>query len=221
LLQNIENFISVFKPLKELKDTVSEKGESTITASDTVFKSDSVFGTTVTKIAFKDDFLICDDFGKEWADFIGLKGESIIFYHCKHGDSVMSATAFHDIVGQALKNIGKLTPSESDLKNKRIWEKDYKTKKVQTKIKRLIKGASVSKFLSTFSQVVFRPNHRREISLVVNFISKKELTSRLQTLKKTHTCKGKSEVIQILWFLSSLIATCQENFIDINIYSKE
>lgn len=221
LMQNIENFISVFKTIKELNDTVSEKGEDTLSPTDTVFKADSVFGLTVNSIAKNDDFLICDDLGKEWADFIGIKGESIIFYHCKHGDSVMSAKAFHDIVGQALKNIGKLTPSDSDLKNKKIWGEYYKGKKVQTKIKRLIRGVSVARFLYNFSHIVFRPNHRREINLVVDFISKKDLTSRLQTLRKTQTCKGKSEVIQILWFLSSLIATCQENFIDINIYSKE
>lgn len=221
LLQNIDNFISVFKPIKRLNSTVSEKGEKSFTVNDTSFRSDSVFGLTIAEIANNDDYLICDDLGKEWADFIGIKGDTIKFYHCKHGDSVMSATAFHDIVGQALKNIGKLTPSDSELKNKNIWEKKYKGKQIQTKIKRLIIGSSVPKFLSLFSVIKYRPNHRREINLVIDFISKRDLTSRLSALKKTHSCKGKSEVIQILWFLSSLIATCQENFIDINIYSKE
>jgi hypothetical protein len=45
----------------------------------------------------------------------------------------MSATAFHDIVGQALKNIGKLTPSNSDLKDKKYGKKIIRGKKFKRK----------------------------------------------------------------------------------------
>lgn len=52
------------------------------------------------------DYLICDDMQSEIADFIGIstKKRKIYFIHCKYKKSLLSASAFEDVLGQASKN---------------------------------------------------------------------------------------------------------------------
>lgn len=63
---------------------------------------------------FTPDTIICDDLGSEAADFIAIsfKSRSLAFIHAKASSSnaKISASAFHDVVAQASKNMVYLTP---------------------------------------------------------------------------------------------------------------
>src|SRR5690606_20093735 len=111
----------VFTPYQELEAVTSEKGN--FTANSTAFEENSLFGFVESSFLANSEYFICDDLGKEWADHIELKDESITFYHSKYKDSSFSATAFQDIIGQAQKNLGNLSPSDNQWPIKQtFWE---------------------------------------------------------------------------------------------------
>jgi hypothetical protein len=54
------------------------------------------------------------------------------------------------------------------------------------------------------------PNVTREVKIVVDFISMSGLKTRLQKLKDGIAFREQNEIVQILWFVSSLVASSQE-----------
>ncbi len=209
LLENINAFLKIFIPREELKHVVSEKGS--FTSSSEKFDRNSIFGFVENSFIDDSCYFICDDLGKEWADHIGLSDDSITFYHSKFKSSNMSASAFQDIIGQAQKNLGNLSPSENQWPLKKaLWSKNYKTDKIETNIKRLRKGDNTSNSIEYFKNLKVYPNLKKKVILVINFISKAQLEDRLNKLKREENFTEKNEVIQILWFISSLISSCQE-----------
>ena len=110
LLGNIDHFMKIFISYEELINTTSEKGS--FTRAQTLFTNDSIFNFVEAQFLDDSDFFICDDLGREWADHIGITEDKVTFYLSKYKDSSFSATAFQDIIGQAQKNLGNLTPQE-------------------------------------------------------------------------------------------------------------
>lgn len=157
------------------------------------------------------NFFVCDDLGREWADHIGVTEEKVMFYLSKYKDSTFSATSFQDIVGQAQKNLGNLTAQDYQLASKRdFWNGIYPN----SEIKRLRKGDDVDDFINQFKAAIKNPYLKREMYLVINFISKSELQENLNKLKSGITFGQKNETIQILWFISSLVSSCKEVNVD-------
>lgn len=205
LLGNIDHFLEVFQPYVELKDTLSEKGVPLNTSQE--FPNNSIFQFIEDKFLADSKYLICDDLGREWADYISIKEESIAFYHAKWKDSQFSASDLQDVIGQAQKNLGNIIPLDNQLdKKSEFWKKNY----ASTQIKRLRKGSDIDETVIEYKNLRFLPNLRKQVYIVINFISKNELKDRLQKLKKGENFKEKNEVIQILWFVSSLISSCHE-----------
>lgn len=102
---SIKSIIDILHPRPELTNCSSEKGKfSSQTKS---FSTDSAFNAVET-IHNQDDYIFCDDLGLEWADHITLNkaNSCITFIHSKHGDPSTSASNLHDVVGQAIKNLG-------------------------------------------------------------------------------------------------------------------
>ncbi|WP_320018668.1 hypothetical protein [Labilibaculum manganireducens] len=209
LLGNTESFLRVFKPNITLSNVKSEKGQ--VTKTSTNFSIGSIFEFVESEFLPAYTFFLCDDLGNEWADHIGLSDDNISFFHSKYKESNFSASAFQDIVGQAQKNLGNLMPSDNQwAMKKKSWNKKYALNKTITNINRLRKGTSVNDSIQYFQDLKSYPNLTKCVYLVINFISKKELTDRLEKLKKNESFKEKNEVIQILWFVSSLISSCNE-----------
>ncbi|GET31455.1 hypothetical protein PbJCM13498_03180 [Prolixibacter bellariivorans] len=209
LLGNIDAFLSVFRPFKELKEVSSEKGM--VEAESTYFSRESIFGFVEDNFLEESRFFLCDDLGKEWADHIGLYEDSISFFHSKYKDSKFSASDFQDIVGQAQKNLGNLSPSEYQWQMKvNFWNNYYVLDHVSTQINRVRKGESAEAAMEYFKQLQSFPNLKKKVYLVINFISKADLADRLELLKEGKTFKERNEVIQILWFISSLVLSCNE-----------
>ncbi len=209
LLGNTEAFLKVFKPYHELGSVTSEKG--TIQNSSTHFSTDSIFGFVENKFLSDSQFFICDDLGKEWADHIGLYDDNISFFHSKYKESAFSASAFQDIVGQAQKNLGNLSPVDNQFLSKStLWGRNYVLDGVESNITRIRKGSSSEQAIEYFKELKTYPNLSKRVYLVINFISKNDLTDRLDKLKRNESFRERNEVIQILWFVSSLISTCYE-----------
>ena len=216
LLGNIDYFMKIFRPYEQLKSINSEKGSFTTVS--TSFDSDCLFGFVENQLLNDYNYVVCDDLIKEWADHIAINENKISFYHSKYKDAKYSASAFQDIIGQALKNIGNMTPQPYQLQSKiKRWSSNYNNDKVKTNISRLRKGVDVLSALAQFEETLKNPNLIREINLVINFISKSGLEKKLQMLKDGDKFRERNEVIQILWFISSLISGCTEAGVDVYI----
>lgn len=219
LINYIDSFIEAFNGKAELNTITSEKGN--FTNASTTFTANSIFNFVESRVTHDADFSFLDDLGNEWADFIKIRANTLTFIHAKFGDSQFSASSFHDVVGQALKNIGNMTPSNEQLDAKAVqWANTFNINKSNTAITRLRSGVNLVGGITAYKKLLLNPNLKREIVLVVNFISRGQLRDRLNKLKAGTPFAEKNQVIQILWLLSSLINSCQENGIGVHIICK-
>lgn len=207
LLGNIDYFLKSIETSVSLKSAITEKG--IIVPASSSFDTTSIFGIIEASIA-TEQYLLCDDLGDEWADYIGFTRSSLIrFYHAKSSANKYSASAFHDLVSQAIKNIGNF-----DF-NRDLSSKKAKISSVYSgcKIKRLRKGKANNCF-KDLKETYNSPNITREIVLVIDFLNKSQLENELNQLKLG---KARNQTVQILWILSTLIGTCQERGINVRI----
>jgi len=224
LLSNIGSFMSIFEPCDELSTAISEKG--IFTASSASFSPCSIFNKVESVIDTNSTYLFLDDLGNEWADHISLSDGIIEFYHSKSGNEGLSASKFQDVVGQAQKNLGNLVPPHHRIDAKKaLWSRTYiatvgKNQSVNTHITRLRKspsGSTIDEGLEFYKQQTQKPNLRKVVYLVVNFISKSRLENNLTALQAGDQVERRNEVVQILWFISSLISSCKEQGVEIKI----
>lgn len=90
---------------------------------------------------FSPEVVICEDLGSECADFIlaSFSGKQICLVHAKAGGGAgVSASAFHDIVAQAMKNLVYLSRNAEKPKGVGSWRSASKWNK--TEIPRLYKA---------------------------------------------------------------------------------
>ena len=212
LIKNLPHFLKAFETDIVFNTISSEKGNCVATSNG--FDAGCLFETIESKFAGDCDYLFCDDLGDEWADYIGFRRDSFIrFYHAKYSAKGFSASAFHDLVSQALKNIGNFNFDQN---------LNTKSKKVSdlysgTKITRLRKGKNAASCVKDLKNTYNNPKTLKEIVLIINFLSKKELDSQLTLLA---TGKAKNQTVQILWLLSSLFGTCLDKGIRVRILTK-
>lgn len=137
-------------PCKSEKGTKTEIAEIKRTRA-TTFPKRSLFRAVADQrvgLPFADEFLICDDLGTESADFVAANVEEhqLALIHAKVGDEKkISASAFHDVVAQAMKNLVYLTRNGDIPKGANSWRRDAKWN--GTRIPRLYRapvGAPVS-----------------------------------------------------------------------------
>lgn len=215
LLGNIDHFLKIFIPHIELNTVVDEKGNFTV--SQTNFDNNTIFG--FVENTFIDDFeyMICDDLGREWADHICINEDKIALFHSKFNTSQFSASAFQDIVGQAQKNLGNISARDYQIDGKRtLWDSHYSNIGVVTSIDRLRKGDNIENAIRLYKSAKNNANFYGEVHLVINFISKETLKINLAKLTTGTSFGQRNETIQILWFISSLVASAQE--VNTNVY---
>ncbi|WP_319446138.1 MULTISPECIES: DEAD/DEAH box helicase [unclassified Mycobacterium] len=115
--------LNVMTGMDELEDVTAEKSDP----DDGRWHSKSVFavidklaGTLPQRAEIQEmsthferlETLVCTDMQTEPCDFIAMQPDRIAFIHAKHGKGTKrSATVFHDVVGQAIKNLAYLLPS--------------------------------------------------------------------------------------------------------------
>jgi hypothetical protein len=218
LFNSIPFFLKAFEADSKLQSVTSEKGS--IKSASTYFTLDSIFGYVEEKSKHC-EFMVLDDLGNEWADHICISGSTITFIHSKYDDTAFSATSFSDIVTQAKKNIGNMfSASGHVIAKKAIWGEYYVLNKTKSKIKRLRIGKDVDSFVKRYIEVRQDPNPKRAICLALNFMSLQKLTENLTLLKENKAFAQRKQAIQILWVISSLIANCRDNGIELKILCK-
>lgn len=194
-----------------LANTTSEKGS--FEAGQIAFTQDSVFRSVVDTIADGDDVLLCDDLGDEWADFIGVSSQShppmISFYHAKHGNQSLSASAFHESVGQAIKNLGRMSLPTDMLPNKLTgWGNLYRNDGVQTNIARMIRGGTPQEIAEKLHAVRAAPDALQRVFIVTSSLSCAQVEGVLAAIAQG--TPPSPHFVQLYWLLMSYFSACIE-----------
>lgn len=201
--KNMSSFLSIFKPYSNLENTISEKGN--VEKSDTNFPQNTLFNFIENSFS-NAEYLICDDLGNEIADYISFSENiDINLYHAKSDyTKKFSASAFHIVVSQALKNLGCIIDvNKMDLSNKsKAWRKNYGKTKI-SKFHTKLPHGNVDTAIEVLQKNNTNPLVTKSVWLVVDFISKKELEKQIKN--------GPNKIaIQVIWLLSCFIAECSE-----------
>lgn len=194
-----------------LAQTTSEKGEFAV--GQVEFTQGCVFRSVVDVIADGDDVLLCDDLGDEWADFIGVSTQSsptmISFYHAKHGNQSLSASAFHESVGQAIKNLGRMSLPADVLPNKLAgWDDRYRNNGVQTDIARMIRGGTPQEISGKLDAVRAAPDALQRVFIVTSSLSRAQVEGVLAAVAQGTA--PSPHFVQLYWLLMSYFSACVE-----------
>lgn len=203
-------FLRHLLPAEALATTTSEKGA--FAAGQTEFEMGSVFRAVVDEVA-EDDVLICDDLGDEWADFIGVSTRTtpsmISFYHAKHGDRSLSASAFHDAVEQGIKNLGRLTLSGEVMVGKyQGWDDAYRNDGAQTSIRRYIRGGARAEVEAKVGDVAGAPDVLRRVFIVTSSLSRADVADAFARAAEGRALRP--NFVQLYWILSGFFSACTE-----------
>lgn len=202
-LSEIDTILELLIPHQEILAVTSEKGE--FTASSSSFEACSMFGV-VERLFCNDDYILCDDLGDEWADHItiNINDSCMNFIHSKHANPTTSASKLHDVVGQAIKNIGNMNSSREALETK--FKAYQNINYSSTSITRIRKqGAN---FNNDISLLLKDHKFHRKCILSCSFISKTQITQEFNKIKAKQEVRG--HITQLLWILSSFSHAAKE-----------
>ncbi len=205
------NFLRHLQAAPPLAQATSEKGA--FAGGQEAFDDTSVFRTIVDHIAHDADVLLCDDLGDEWADFIGIstatRPEMVSFYHAKHGARSLSAAAFHDSVGQAIKNLGRMAlPPEAMPAKYASWETPYRSAGAVTAIPRMIRGGGRLEIEHKIQEVRSAPDLLKRVFIVTSSLSRAQVETAF-----TAAATGEppsAHFVQLYWLLMSYFSACAE-----------
>lgn len=211
LLDGGAGFLRHLLAFPSLATATSEKGF--FAAGQTAFSEESVFRKIVDDVASADDVLVCDDLGDEWADFIGLNTQSrppsINFYHGKCGALSLSASAFHDAVGQAEKNLGRLDlPGPSLPAKYNSWIQAYANGGVQTAISRIVRGGPLEDISRRIDDVRVTPDVAKRVYIVTSSLSKAQVQQTFEALAAGG--RPSAHFVQLYWLLMAYFSACSE-----------
>ncbi|ELY3747907.1 hypothetical protein SMX51_002416 [Cronobacter sakazakii] len=197
----LENILEMLSPLQKIDLITCEKG--TFRKDSVRFSKDSMFNL-IESHHKDDDYIFCDDLGNEWADHITFnkRQSCITFIHSKHGHISTSASNLHDVVGQAIKNLGYMNFSKADFikkANGKFSEK-YNFNKKNKNIDRTRKG-NLSQLDNYLSDLFKDYKLHRKCILSCSFISKSMITCEFNKISKGVKVNG--HITQLLWILSS------------------
>lgn len=218
LMSSAPHFVDVMKH-KITRDFDYEKHPGKSPARMHDWHADSMF--KFVEDTFKQDYtyFICDDCGTEWADHIGISTDRVTFFVEKHKASKDSASDFQDVVGQALKNLANLIPSDKQLEDRReFWSGLYQTSNMQRY--RTATG-SVDEAITEWKKNNLRPNCKREMCIVVDFLSRANFKQQLDDIANGNAVPHEAELRQRLWLLSSFVNSCLEYGVQPLIYCKQ
>lgn len=205
-LFNVHNCVSQIK---------SEKGSSTMKASANKWHKDSLFGLIsrfgkgygdrALEALFSFDHLICDDLSNEIADFIGIDSvnKKLVLIHAKAGKSRLSASAFTEVCGQAVKNLEYLTPyfQAAPAANISRWQSQWQHTQIG-KVDRIIHGGLTAKqFWNKYTGLLSDTSLNKEVWLMVgNLFDYKAFEKEIN---KTKIENVSPQVIQLIYLLRS------------------
>lgn len=117
-----------------------------------------------------------------------------------------------------MKNLGNLAPVDAQLQQKVTkWNGTW----IGTPLPRFRSAAGTPRdVVNLWKEAINHPYFKREMNLVVDFLSVQDMTTYLTNLKNGVSFRQKNEAYQLLWLLSSLIANCKQLDVDVHIYCK-
>ena len=217
LMSSAPHFVDVLKH-RINRDFDYEKHPGKSPAGMNDWHADSMF--KFVEDTFKQDYtyFICDDCGTEWADHIGISTDRVTFFVEKHKASKDSASDFQDVVGQALKNLANLIPSDKQLEDRReFWSGLYQTSNMQ---RYRSSTGNVDEAIAEWKKNNLRPNCKREMCIVVDFLSQDNFKQQLDDIANGNAVPHEAELRQRLWLLSSFVNSCLEYGVQPLIYCK-
>ncbi len=210
LINNIQSILNIFNDSYNFSGTCSEK-EKPHATNLTRFPINSLFRKVEDQYCAAHNIIICDDMNDEWADHIAIDSNSAIpsisFIHSKFTDKdTYGASAFHDVVAQALKNIGRTQAEKQLFKNKydNEWCKNYES----TNIERVIGAKNWQEIEAALDTVNKNPNSIKKIVLATPFLSKAKLAAELNKLALGKKCKP--HYVQLIWLINTFISSCKD-----------
>lgn len=207
------DLLKIFHPDEKLAEANSEKGKKC--PDEQNWQKGCLFylidhineNTGISETTFSPDYLVCDDIGAnpEIADFIAVskKEPRVVLIHAKAFEKakLSSATAFHDVCSQAIKNLSWLHPfSTNDETNANKWDKEWKGGEIGVVHSRIRKGEIDGKKLWTeLNNLIRNPSSKKEVWLVMGKgFSLGHFKELIEDTNKTTP-----EIIQIMFLLQS------------------
>jgi hypothetical protein len=205
LLSNLDEIISCLT-VDDFPTIDSEKGDFN-GASQTEFTQNSLFYHYENQFALGSSVVICDDLGDEWADYIEFNRDLklVRLIHCKNSKRTTSASKFHEVVGQALKNIARVGFTEVALNYKmKSWNKCYS----DTSIKRIRSGHGSDEIIQIGMEVMSATEIKREIVIMTPYLSKRDLEEQFGKIQNGDSVRP--HIPQLIWLLVSFISSCKD-----------
>lgn len=196
----VDSILKCLKSVPAFANAKSEKGAPTPVS--TAFDVDCMF-SIVEGLHAAEDYIFCDDLGTEWADHIciDLASASVTFIHSKYSKKPSSsASALHEVVGQAIKNLGYMHFSHGSFSHK--VNSKFKKTYSRTSIERTRKGAVV-KVNSDIKSLLGDHRLHRKCVVACTSLSLQSISSEFAKMKAGRPVAG--HVTQLFWILSSFI----------------
>jgi hypothetical protein len=132
-----------------------------------------------------------------------LQPQRIVFAHCKHGDVTLGATDYQEVVGQALKNLGRLQ-AMPDAFVAKVKAAASTNTWGSTGIVRLRDGEPWVAFEAAIDQRLRNPDVAREVHLVISMLSAAQYDAAAAAQRK------RANFIQLVWLLASFMNSTRE-----------
>jgi superfamily II DNA or RNA helicase len=219
-LRAAAGILTVLQPVPRLATISTEKGAIGV-AND--WEADSIFGVIsalavssnhvpepeMAALLGSPDLLVCTDLGAEIADFMALKADRVVFIHAKAASSVspLSASALHDVVSQAVKNLPYLQPFDETKPKTAYWTNDWKAKD-NGRISRRRAGTYTtgSDAWKQLRAVIANPQANREVWLVMGqSLSVARLREELDKQQPAPQVLQIFSLLQTVWSATSQI----------------
>lgn len=220
LLDNVQSILNVFDDSYEFGHVASEK-QKPHAANLTRFPEESLFRAVEDNYCSGHDIVICDDMNDEWADHIAIDSSSVTpsisFIHSKFTKKdTYGASAFHEVVAQALKNIGRTQADKGLYKNKyhNEWCKNYEG----TGIRRVTGAQNWAELEQAIDIIDNNPNSVKKIVLATPFLKKERLQRELNKLVQGQKCKP--HYVQLIWLINTFISSCKDFGVQAHILCK-
>lgn len=210
LLSNIDGMLSIFIDSYDFSNVKTEK-EKPHSNSITEFPINSLFYAVEDNLKTQDSIIICDDMNDEWADHIIIEKNttppSISYIHSKYvGKESYGASKFHEVVSQALKNLGRLNSDSEEYKTK--YDNEWKNKYESTQIDRIRTGNTWCEIETSLKEINSNPNSIRKVLLATPFLRKSVLKTKMEELARGEDCPA--HYVQILWLINTFISACRD-----------
>ncbi|MEI7291795.1 hypothetical protein WCQ02_06565 [Paraburkholderia tropica] len=214
--------LKIFSPINGAEKVTSEKGKPG--KMSTGFPVNSSFAMLVDALS-RSNAMVCDDSKKEWCDFLALKppsatsGAEVSWLHAKVKGTLSggttSASNLQDVIGQAVKNLGRLRLSRkvvTSAKRNVAWAGKYvfPETNVTTGIDCFMPHARIGTlpaFIDQLDEAASDPRTRYRVCIVVPTLSRDHITKEFA---KLGTSAAAPEVVQLFWILSGFMQSCLE-----------